>query len=86
MESSMRYNRTFNVFGFVVTAITAGVMLAALAAPALAGTSDTPGAYLGCHSYIVCVINGHIVTGDAQKACNNGKVETITQCPKKAKH
>ena len=56
--------------------------LALTTMPALA-TNTNVGTEAGCQYHVVCVINGRIVTGDAQKACNGGKVETIKQCNRK---
>ena len=59
-----------------------GVALPLLAGPAFAADTN-PGPLLGCQFHIVCIVNGKIMTGDAQKACNGGRVETIKQCPRK---
>jgi hypothetical protein len=58
-------------------------LLTLLATPALAGNSTNPGAEIGCHYHVVCIINGQIVNGSAQEACNNGQVKVIKQCPRK---
>ena len=48
------------------------------------GRTNTGGT-AACPDYIVCVVNGVIVTGDAMKACNSGHVEVISQCRGKAR-
>jgi hypothetical protein len=55
--------------------------------PAFAGkTATTPGASIGCRSYIACVVGGVVVNGRAAYPCKNGGAKLITQCPRKNRH
>jgi hypothetical protein len=59
-------------------------LLSLLAGPAFAESSTHAGLEAGCEYHIVCIINGQIVTGPAQAACNGGKVQTVRQCNRKS--
>jgi hypothetical protein len=83
----MQFNRKF---GFVFASI-----VVSLAMPAFAKEKKTVDSGLGttnsggtaaCPTKIVCIVNGVVVTGAGQEACNGGSVRTITQCDSKAKH
>ena len=82
--------RFIRKFGVVLAAI-----IVSLATPAFAKEKKTVDSGLGktnsggtaaCPTKIVCIVNGVVVTGPGQEACNGGSVRTITQCDSKAKH